>query len=372
MVLSYGVAPGRKKPGQLCEEGVSPLFLAGLLKALLDCDGHVEGNPSTAGVSIRLSQSDQDMLLRLQRMFAWLGIRSRVRKGHPARRHLMPDGRGGTRLYAAKENWRLIISGADTRTYMEYIGFADSEKSGKYLSAVEGHTFYNKPYHDKVATLGDVSAEWGMTLIAAAPAWIVVDGFAVALATATRLIPSPRPRQPAPPRAHRDEDPVTPHRLAQEHRQGTNVTALAMKHALPQSEVRALLVQVGQKEITGKMDPVPNAVRDLPAQELEQLYGRYETREIAQQLGVRPDQVRDALQRAGISRRDRYQRLGLERLVSPDELRREYADASLQELARKYGVSPSTIRNYLVRWDIPRRGTGVKVNRSLTDPGGLF
>ncbi|WP_426567376.1 LAGLIDADG family homing endonuclease [Streptomyces canus] len=363
MVLSYGVAPGRKTPGRLCEEGVAPQFLVGLLKALVDCDGHVEGDPSTAGVSIRLSQSNRNMLLQVQRMLAWLGVRSRLRKGRPASRRPMPDGRGGMRLYASKENWRLIISGADTRTYMESIGFADSEKSGKYLSAIEGHTFYKKPYQDKVASLGESRTEWGMTLTSAVPAWIAVDGIAVALQTAPRPTPSPRPRQPAPPRARCDEDSVTPHQLAQEHRRGMNVTALAMKHALPQSEVRARLAQAGQKEITGRKEPVPNAARDLPRQELEQLYARYETRELAQQLGVQPYQVLDALQRAGIPRRDRYQRLGLERLVSPDELRRQYADASLHELARMYGVSPSTIRNYLIRWNIPRRATGLKVNR---------
>jgi ribonucleoside-diphosphate reductase alpha chain len=254
---------------------------------------------------------------------------------------------------------------------MESIGFADSEKASKYLAAVEGHTFYKKSYQDRVAALDDVHPEWGMTLTAATPAWIVVDGIAVALRAGIRSTPLPPARQPAPPRACCDEDTVTPHQLAQEHRQEANVTALAMKHALPHSEIRALLAQAGQKEITGRLEPVPNAVRDLPAQELEKLYARYETREIAQQLGVRPDQVRDALQRAGISRRDRYQRLGLERLVSPEELRHEYVDASLHELARKYGVSPSTIRNYLVRWGIPRRGTGVKVNRPSTDPDRL-
>ncbi|WP_158708902.1 LAGLIDADG family homing endonuclease [Streptomyces sp. NRRL S-920] len=362
MVLSYGVAPGRKTLGRLCEEGVSPLFLAGLLKAVFDCDGHVEGHPGTAGVSIRLSQSNHDMLLRVQRMLAWLGIRSRLRRMHPARRHPMPDGRGGTHLYEAKESWRLIISGADTCIYMNSIGFADSDKAGKYFSATAGHTFYKKPYQDRVVSIGDTCQGWGVTLEASDPAWIAVDGVAVALRPGSRPSPAPATSRRAPSRADCDEEVVTPHQLAQEHISGQNVTALAMKHCLPQTEIRARLERAGQKEITGK-ELAPNAVRDLPPQELEGLYARYETHELVQQLGVRPDQVRDALQRAGIERRGPGQRLGLERFVTPEELRRQYANASLHELARKYGVSASTIRNYLIRWHISRRGTGLKVKR---------
>ncbi len=362
MVLSYGVAPGSKRPGRLCEEGVAPAFLAGLLRSLFDCDGHVEGTPATAGVSIRLSQSDAKMLLRVQRMLSWLGVRSRIRLGHPARRHRMPDGRGGSRLYEAKEGWRLIISGADTLTYLQRAGFADTDKQNKYCAAVQGHTFYQKAYHDRLASAAPPIPGWGVRLTAGEEAWIAVDGVAVALRPGITRPRIPRGAAGVPLRARDREVRPSARQVADEHVQGENVTALALRHGVPHSQIRALLREAGQRELRGP-ELMPNAARALPAGELEQLYARHETHELAVMLGVRPDQVLDALARAGVKRRARNQRLGLERRVDRQTLEREYAQASLRELATRYGVSVSTVRNYLVRWGIARRPTGTRVPR---------
>lgn len=306
------------------------------------------------------------MLLRVQRMLTWLGIRSQLRTAHPARRHLMPDGRGGNRLYDAKEGWRLIISGADTVTYFQLVGFADTDKADKYRAAVEGHAFYKRRLHDRLVTASDTTPGWGLRLVAEQEAWISVDGVAVALRSG---VPHPRPPRGAsaiPVRARDREERSTAQQVADEHVQGQNVTVLAMRHGVPHSQIRALLREAGQRELRGPK-LTTNPARALPAKELEQLYARHETHEIAAILSVRPDQVLDALTRAGVRRRPPNQRLGLERLVDPQRLEREYAQASLHELADRYGVSVSTIRNYLVRWGIKRRPTGTHVIRPDRD-----
>lgn len=120
--------------------GASSDFMRGFLQGLFDADGHVEGVSTSGGVSVRLSQSDSDMLANVQIMLLALGIKSAVRDMKPAG--------VGIQGYACKASYRLIISGQHTARYAKTIGFNHTEKDRKLAERIGGMSrgFYHKPH----------------------------------------------------------------------------------------------------------------------------------------------------------------------------------------------------------------------------------
>ncbi|HEX6103534.1 MAG TPA: LAGLIDADG family homing endonuclease, partial [Alphaproteobacteria bacterium] len=130
LALSFLLKPGFKTITPMVERSSSE-FHQGLLRGLFDADGSVQGTQAK-GVSIRLSQSDADLLAAAQRMLLRLGIPSviyRDRRKPGAR--LLPDGKGGQRSYPTAAQHELVISGAAVRVFAEKIGFADTEKASR-------------------------------------------------------------------------------------------------------------------------------------------------------------------------------------------------------------------------------------------------
>ncbi|MCX7256769.1 MAG: ribonucleoside reductase, partial [Polaromonas sp.] len=123
-----GMRPGHKTLTPAMEKA-SSAFAAGLLRGLFDADGSVQGTQAS-GVNVRLSQSDLPLLQTVQRMLLRLGIASTIYQNRRlAQERLMPDGRGGLKLYQTQAQHELIISGDNLRIYIERIGFADTAKA---------------------------------------------------------------------------------------------------------------------------------------------------------------------------------------------------------------------------------------------------
>lgn len=141
LAKSFGMSNGSKKITSVIESA-SSAFTIGFLRAAFDTDGHVEGN-AEKGVSIRLSQSDYDQLVAVQRMLARLGVKSCIRRMKEGGAQEMP---GGT--YVVSPSWRLIISGANTQIFMDRIGFGLASKIEKWetLTANMSRGFYRKPW----------------------------------------------------------------------------------------------------------------------------------------------------------------------------------------------------------------------------------
>ena len=124
----WGMSPGNKTLTPEIERGSSS-FVAGVLRGLYDADGSVQGTQGK-GVSLRLAQSDETLLLAAQRMLLRLGIASTLyRERREAGSRPLPDGRGGLRLYATAAQHELVISGANIRVFADRIGFADTDKA---------------------------------------------------------------------------------------------------------------------------------------------------------------------------------------------------------------------------------------------------
>ncbi|MCL4802387.1 MAG: ribonucleoside-diphosphate reductase, adenosylcobalamin-dependent, partial [Burkholderiales bacterium] len=128
LALRYGMAPGAKAVTPHLERGSSE-FCRGFLRGFFDADGTVIGSQAK-GVSVRLAQADAARLEAVQRMLLRLGIASTIyRERRPAGNRLMPDGRGGKKLYPHVALHELVVSGESLRRFAELVGFADTEKS---------------------------------------------------------------------------------------------------------------------------------------------------------------------------------------------------------------------------------------------------
>ncbi|MCL0080424.1 adenosylcobalamin-dependent ribonucleoside-diphosphate reductase, partial [Dehalococcoidia bacterium] len=130
-----GLNPGRKTITREMERA-SSAFYRGLLRGLFDADGSVQGSQAK-GISVRLAQSDLDMLKSVQRMLLRRGIFSRIYQNRcVSGASRLPDGKGGTKEYSIKPQHELVISKENLRRFCSEIGFTDVEKGRKLEEAI--------------------------------------------------------------------------------------------------------------------------------------------------------------------------------------------------------------------------------------------
>ncbi len=138
LAQTHDLAPGRKTITPAMERR-SSAFHAGCLRGLFDSDGSVQGNQSK-GVSVRLAQSDLELLRAAQRMLLRLGIASTIhQERRPAGIRPLPDGKGGAKDYATRAQHELVIAGDNLPVYADRIGFADTETSQKLKIALANY-----------------------------------------------------------------------------------------------------------------------------------------------------------------------------------------------------------------------------------------
>ncbi|WBB70772.1 LAGLIDADG family homing endonuclease [Micromonospora sp. WMMD812] len=152
LARDFGIVRGNKTVTSHVERSSSD-FYRGFLRALFDTDGHIEGQSTGSGVSIRLTWIDLDGLRAVQRMLARLGVRSVIRDCHPA-------GRESFHGYASQASYRLIITGANAARFIREVGFLDRRKAESWTEATRDmrRGFYRKPCTAEVKSvtpLGD-------------------------------------------------------------------------------------------------------------------------------------------------------------------------------------------------------------------------
>ena len=139
LALRMGLSRGNKTITPQIEKASSEGY-AGFLRGLFDADGTVAGDQKK-GVSIRLSQSNLELLQGVQRMLLRFGIASTIyeNRRHPAGIKLLPDGQGGLKGYSVKVNHELVISNDNILVFAECINFGDLEKKQKLNRLIEGY-----------------------------------------------------------------------------------------------------------------------------------------------------------------------------------------------------------------------------------------
>src|SRR5579863_4313848 len=132
----------------------------GYLRALFQTDGTVQRNDKNVHCTIRLASSKHSLLKDVQMLLANFGIFCRVLKRRAAGQRLMPDGKGGKRLYECKADYELII-GSESRDYfMEKIGFLTDEKNNKFREwKLKQESTRCEKFLSRVATIDHVGRE---------------------------------------------------------------------------------------------------------------------------------------------------------------------------------------------------------------------
>jgi ribonucleoside-diphosphate reductase alpha chain len=138
LAARYGLTSGDKTITPAIETD-SPAFYRGFLRGLFDTDGSVQGHHGK-GISIRLAQGDETLLLAVQRMLLRLGIVSSLyTERHGAMSRLLPDGRGSLKLYDCAAQHELVITGDNLAEFQARIGFADHDKAARLDAGLRGY-----------------------------------------------------------------------------------------------------------------------------------------------------------------------------------------------------------------------------------------
>jgi len=117
--------------------------IAAFLKGFASADGGVQISDNGT-ISVRISQSNQQLLLDCRLLFSQLGIASTVQHRRKSSKQMMNDGKGGKKLYNRKEQWELIISGIKQVTkFLDYVGFIQQSKITKARQWLVGKTGSN-------------------------------------------------------------------------------------------------------------------------------------------------------------------------------------------------------------------------------------
>lgn len=102
--------------------------VAAFLRGLASADGGVQ-TADNGTISVRISQSNKQLLIDCRLLLNQFGIASTVQFRRKADKQLMNDGKGSKKLYNRKENWELIISGMkQVRKFIDNIGFIQDSK----------------------------------------------------------------------------------------------------------------------------------------------------------------------------------------------------------------------------------------------------
>ena len=126
----YGISADHKTITPEIEQ-TSSAFYSGFLRGLFDADGTVIGSQEK-GVSVRLAQSNLEMLQAAQRMLLRLGISATLYQNRrDAGYRPLPDGQGGTKEYWTQAQHELVISNDNIQVFQQRIGFSDPEKAAK-------------------------------------------------------------------------------------------------------------------------------------------------------------------------------------------------------------------------------------------------
>jgi ribonucleotide reductase, class II len=114
-------------------------FYCGFLQGLFDADGSVQGT-HTKGISIRLAQSNLQLLEAVQRMLLRLGIASCIYQNRRTEgMRMLPDSKRQLAAYFCKAQHELVISNDNIVVFQELIGFQEPAKTERLKSLLAGY-----------------------------------------------------------------------------------------------------------------------------------------------------------------------------------------------------------------------------------------
>ncbi|XWX02697.1 LAGLIDADG family homing endonuclease [Aggregatilineales bacterium SYSU G02658] len=153
-VKAYGLVDNKLQVPEVVFSG-SEEMQRGFLQALFTADGSVQGT-SEKGFSIRLASSTVELLSQVQMLLANFGIASQLYKNRRSDKlRLMPEGKGGKRLYHTRANHELLITRGNIATFAREVGFLTEAKQKRLHNALAAHPegFYRQPFTATVTAI---------------------------------------------------------------------------------------------------------------------------------------------------------------------------------------------------------------------------
>ena len=120
-------------------EAASYDFYCGFLRGLFDADGSVQGTQQK-GISVRLAQSNLELLEAVQRMLLRIGIASTIYQNRrDAGMRMLPDSNRELAEYYCQAQHELVISNDNLATYQELVGFQEPLKAERLATLIAGY-----------------------------------------------------------------------------------------------------------------------------------------------------------------------------------------------------------------------------------------
>jgi ribonucleoside-diphosphate reductase alpha chain len=129
----------------------SEAMVRGFLQALFTADGTVQSS-SGSRFSVRLTSTNLRFLKDVQILLAHFGIASRIYENRrPEGAKLMPDGRGGVKLYGTQPVHELVIGRENIARFYREIGFLPGSEKQKKLEQIV-KSYERGPYRETFTT----------------------------------------------------------------------------------------------------------------------------------------------------------------------------------------------------------------------------
>lgn len=159
LCVSLGLQKGNKTITEAMER-CSYDFYCGLIAGLFDADGTIQiGTIDGSRNSIRLNQSNRETLVIVQRMLSRMGILSSIYKRRDAGYRKLPDSSREPKNYFCKENYELIITSDNIRSFHEQITLANKEKQEKIQKIVDTFGSYKRKLYSEVSEIEELDVE---------------------------------------------------------------------------------------------------------------------------------------------------------------------------------------------------------------------
>ncbi len=134
--------------------------VVGYLRALFQADGTVNISSNSQSCSIRLASSQPGLLKDVQQLLSNFGVFCRIHKRRDAGKRLLPDGKGGRKLYDCQADHELIIDGQSRERFMQEIGFLLDNKNHRYREwAKDRALLKTQPFVSRVKSITHAGRE---------------------------------------------------------------------------------------------------------------------------------------------------------------------------------------------------------------------
>lgn len=138
-------------------------YISGLIAGYFDADGTVSFN-KIKGNSIRIISSQLENLENIQIGLNSLGIYSTIYNQRNKSFNgvsLLPDGKGGNKLYKVKDSHELVITKGSIKNFYKNVPSINTQKRDKIKTILESYTrpFYKTSYIEKIVEIKQCNSE---------------------------------------------------------------------------------------------------------------------------------------------------------------------------------------------------------------------